>query len=90
MVAWLKRLDWGHRLAYVNARETDRLPPHDPPLDPKRLLEEMHLITPDGRHVYHGFGAFRWLWKDSPARGRQQHRRYQRAAMHHRRAARAA
>jgi predicted DCC family thiol-disulfide oxidoreductase YuxK len=66
-VAWLKRLDWRKRLAYVNVREPGRVPPRDPPLDPKRLLEEMHLITPDGRHVYHGFGAFRWLaWRLPP------------------------
>jgi predicted DCC family thiol-disulfide oxidoreductase YuxK len=40
------------------------LPLTDPPLVPQRLLEEMHLVTPDQRRVYHGYGAFRWMaWR---------------------------
>jgi predicted DCC family thiol-disulfide oxidoreductase YuxK len=63
-VALLKRLDWLHRLSYVNVRDHNRLPAHDPPLDPDRLLAEMHLIVPGGRRVYHGFAAFRWMaWR---------------------------
>ncbi|MER3415441.1 MAG: hypothetical protein C4297_04405 [Gemmataceae bacterium] len=63
-VAWLRKLDWLKRLAFVNARDTSRLPQTDPPLDPQRLLEEMHLVTPDLSKVYHGFGAFRWMaWR---------------------------
>jgi predicted DCC family thiol-disulfide oxidoreductase YuxK len=28
------------------------------------LLDEMHLLTPDGSRLYHGFGALRWLaWR---------------------------
>ena len=62
-LGYLKRLDWLHRLSYVNVRDPGQVPPH-PLLEPQRLLEEMHLITPDGRQVYHGFGAFRWLaWR---------------------------
>jgi predicted DCC family thiol-disulfide oxidoreductase YuxK len=63
-VSLLKRFDWLHRLQYINVRETNAVPVRQPPLDPARLLEEMHLITPDGKHVYHGFGAFRWMaWR---------------------------
>jgi predicted DCC family thiol-disulfide oxidoreductase YuxK len=57
----LRRLDWLHQLTYVNVRDRDRLPAHQPPLDPSRLLEEMHLLTPGGGQVYHGFQAFRWM-----------------------------
>ena len=60
----LKRLDWLHRLHFLNARDSASLPSREPPLDPDRLLQEMHLLTPDGKHVYHGYGAFRWLaWR---------------------------
>lgn len=62
-VAQLKRLDWLGVLSYADARDRANLPA-DPPLNPDRLLEEMHLLTADGHGVYHGFGAFRWLaWR---------------------------
>jgi predicted DCC family thiol-disulfide oxidoreductase YuxK len=60
-VRLLKRLDWLHRLDYVNARDWHPQPVHLSPLDPSRLLEEMHLVTPGGGRVYHGFRAFRWM-----------------------------
>lgn len=60
----LRSLDWLGRLAFQSARETDRLPPCAVPLDPNKLLEEMHLLTPDGERVYVGFSAFRWIaWR---------------------------
>lgn len=63
-VAILRRLDWLRRIDYQDARQADRLPRTEPPLDPQRLLEEMHLVAGAGRSVYHGFGAFRWLaWR---------------------------
>jgi predicted DCC family thiol-disulfide oxidoreductase YuxK len=63
-VELLKRCDWLKRLDFANARDADKVPVRQPPLDPKRLLDEMHLITPDGRNVYHGYEAFRWLaWR---------------------------
>jgi len=63
-VALLQRLDWLHQVTCVNVRDPEQVPLRDPPLPPQRLLEEMHLITPDGRRVHHGFGAFRWLaWR---------------------------
>ena len=63
-VAILKKLDGFGRLSYADARKPESLPVDAPPLDPKRLLEEMHVVTPDGARVYHGFKAFRWLaWR---------------------------
>src|SRR5262245_3997357 len=63
-VRFLKKLDWRGRLQFADGRDPANLPATKEPLDPRRLLEEMHVVTPDGRRVYHGFGAFRriaWL-----------------------------
>jgi predicted DCC family thiol-disulfide oxidoreductase YuxK len=63
-VGLLRRLDWLGRLDYVNARDRDRLPAGGPPFDRDRLLKEMHVLTPDGRRLYHGFAALRWIaWR---------------------------
>jgi predicted DCC family thiol-disulfide oxidoreductase YuxK len=63
-IALLQRLDWLHRLVYVNSRERDNPLLANPALDHAPLLEEMHLLTPDGTGLYHGFGAVRWLaWR---------------------------
>jgi predicted DCC family thiol-disulfide oxidoreductase YuxK len=62
----LKRLDWLHTLHFQNAREADRLPASPIPLEQNRMLEEMHLVTPDRRSVHHGFGAFRWMARHIP------------------------
>lgn len=59
----LARLDWRGKLHFQDARDTPNLPLTPPPLNPDRLLEEMHLVTPDGR-VYAGYRAFRWIaWR---------------------------
>ena len=59
----LARLDWRGQLHFQDARDTANLPATAPPLDPPRLLEEMHLVTPHGR-VYAGYRAFRWTaWR---------------------------
>ena len=61
-VELLRRLDWLHQLTYGDARDLTHLPA-GASLEAARLLEEMHVLTPD-RHVYHGFGALRWLaWR---------------------------
>jgi predicted DCC family thiol-disulfide oxidoreductase YuxK len=63
-VELLRRLDWLHRLDYRDARDREHLPAADVPLDPERLLQEMHILRADGRRVYHGFAALRWLaWR---------------------------
>jgi predicted DCC family thiol-disulfide oxidoreductase YuxK len=70
-VGIVRRLDWLKRLRYVDARQPAALPGElraltqpGSPLRPERLLEEMHLLTPGGGRVYHGFAAFRWMaWR---------------------------
>jgi predicted DCC family thiol-disulfide oxidoreductase YuxK len=48
----VKRFDWLHALTVQDARDLDALP------------QQMHLITPDKKHVCRGFGAFRWIaWR---------------------------
>lgn len=66
-VRLLKRLDWLGRLHYRDCRDPANLPPSAVPLDPQKLLEEMHLVTPDRERVYVGFAAFRWMaWRLPP------------------------
>jgi predicted DCC family thiol-disulfide oxidoreductase YuxK len=63
----VRRLDWLKRLRFVNVRNSAELPDYARALPPERLLEEMHLLTPDGGRVYHGFAAFRWMaWRLPP------------------------
>jgi predicted DCC family thiol-disulfide oxidoreductase YuxK len=63
-VRLLKRLDWLHQLHFEDCRDPTHLPPTPSPLDPTRLLEAMHLVTPDRRRVFVGFEAVRWLaWR---------------------------
>lgn len=63
-VALLKRLDWLGRLHFQSARDVEHLPPSEVPLDSKRLLDEMHVLTPDRRRAYAGYRAFRWIaWR---------------------------
>ncbi len=60
----LKKLDWFKRLHYQDCRDTANLPPSAIPLTPKRLLEEMHVVTPDRKHAPAGYKAFRWMaWR---------------------------
>lgn len=63
-IALLKRLDWCRRLAYVNVRDAGNPLLKVPVLAQAALVEEMHVLTPDGARLYHGFGALRWLaWR---------------------------
>ena len=60
----LKRLDWMHRLHFQDCRDTPNLPPSAVPLELKKMLEEMHVVTPDRKRAYAGFAAFRWMaWR---------------------------
>lgn len=60
----LKAIDWLKQLTFHDARDVAHLPKADLPLDPKRLIEEMHVLTPDRKHAYAGFKAFRWMaWR---------------------------
>src|SRR5579871_6918391 len=63
-VALLRGLDWFNVLGYVDVRDADELGRLHVQVPTGRLLEEMHLIPPDGGTIRHGFGAFRWLaWR---------------------------
>lgn len=63
-IAILKKLDWLGKLAYQSARESHNLPPSEVPLNPTRMLEEMHVLTEDRKRVHIGFRAVRWvLWR---------------------------
>lgn len=62
-VRLLQTLDWLGRLHFADARDPANLAATDPPLQPERLMEEMHAVTPTGK-VYHGYGAFRCIaWR---------------------------
>jgi predicted DCC family thiol-disulfide oxidoreductase YuxK len=60
-VVILRRLDWLKRLSYRDARDVDNLPKTSASLEPERLLQEMHVVTPDRKRTYAGFRAFRWM-----------------------------
>jgi predicted DCC family thiol-disulfide oxidoreductase YuxK len=57
----LKRLDWFHRLTFHNCRDTAHIPEHTAHLDPARMIQEMHVLTPDRGHALSGFRAVRWI-----------------------------
>ena len=60
----LKSLDWFKRLTCQNAREQERWPAAAEPLSLPKMLDEMHLVTPDRQKTYAGFSAFRWMaWR---------------------------
>ena len=66
-VALVRKLDWLGRLEFINARDTDEPLLRQPPVAGAPLLDEMHLLTPSGTHLCHGFGAFRWMaWRLPP------------------------
>src|SRR5437870_3575442 len=63
-VRTLKKLDWLKRLRYQDCRDTAHLPPCEVPLEPRKLLEQMHVVTPDRKRAPAGFNAFRWMaWR---------------------------
>ncbi len=60
----LRRLDWFKQLEYVNVRDGAKAILQSPRVAGAPLTEEMHVLTPDGRGLFHGFGALRWLaWR---------------------------
>jgi predicted DCC family thiol-disulfide oxidoreductase YuxK len=60
----LRRLDWLRRLHFQDCRDTANLPPSAVPLELKKMLEEMHVVTPDRQRAHAGFAAFRWIaWR---------------------------
>jgi predicted DCC family thiol-disulfide oxidoreductase YuxK len=62
-VQLLRRLDWNHTLRFINSRADER-EIAKLPVDPAELLSQMHLQTPDGKTIYRGFEAIRWIsWR---------------------------
>lgn len=60
----LQSLDWLGQLAFQSARNTDTLPQTSPPLDPQKLIEEMHVVPAGRDRSLAGFSAFRWIaWR---------------------------
>jgi predicted DCC family thiol-disulfide oxidoreductase YuxK len=63
-VRLLRRLDWLGALTFADVRDVEQVPDLPAAIPAHRLLQEMHLLTPDGDRVYHGFTAFRWMaWR---------------------------
>ena len=63
-VSIVKKLDWLDRLHYQSARDVAHLPTANVHLDPEKMLEEMHVLTPDRTRTHVGFRAFRWMaWR---------------------------
>ena len=60
-VSLLKRLDWFRFLEFHNCRDLAGIPPNSAHLDSEKMIEEMHLLTPDRTTAYSGFRAFRWI-----------------------------
>lgn len=60
----IRRLDWLHRLHYQNCRDTEKWPRSETPLDLQKMLDKMHVVTPDRKRAYAGYAAFRWIaWR---------------------------
>ena len=54
-VGMLKKLDWLKRLEFQNCRDLDHIPANTANLVPEKMIEEMHLLTPDRKKAYAGF-----------------------------------
>lgn len=60
----LKRLDWLRKLHFQDCRDTASWPKSAVPLDLNKMLDEMHVVTPDRTRAYAGYFAFRWIaWR---------------------------
>jgi predicted DCC family thiol-disulfide oxidoreductase YuxK len=60
-VSILRRFDWLGRLRFHNCRDTAGIPTNAAHLDPARMIEEMHVLTPDRSTSYSGFRVVRWI-----------------------------
>jgi predicted DCC family thiol-disulfide oxidoreductase YuxK len=60
----LKTFDWFGRLSFFDSRHPELGPANGPTFDRNRLLEEIHLVPPNGTTELTGFFAFRWIaWR---------------------------
>ena len=56
----VRRLDWLGRLRFHDCRDAGGIPPNTAHLDPSRMIEQMHVLTPGGT-IHSGFRAVRWI-----------------------------
>jgi len=59
--AILRRFDWFRRLTFQNCRDTAGIPANTAHLDADRMIQEMHVLTPDRKTALSGFRAVRWI-----------------------------
>jgi predicted DCC family thiol-disulfide oxidoreductase YuxK len=60
----LKKLDWLGKLDFVNVRDETQDFLKAAPIAGAPLLEQMHVLPGDGRRLYGGYAAIRWLaWR---------------------------
>jgi predicted DCC family thiol-disulfide oxidoreductase YuxK len=64
-VAVMKRLDWLHRLEYLDAQDWDRVHARFPQLDQEAILGQIHIVAPGGR-IYVGYEGVRHVIRDFP------------------------
>jgi predicted DCC family thiol-disulfide oxidoreductase YuxK len=57
----LRRLDWLGRLAFHNGRDAAGIPANTARLHAGRMIQEMHVLTPDRKQALSGFRAVRWI-----------------------------
>lgn len=62
----LKRLDWRHRLTYVDVQQWAFLETHYPALERDAVLGAIHVVTGDGR-ILAGYEAVRHVLRYLPA-----------------------
>ena len=63
-VELLKRLDWLDKLAYVNVRDESQAFLKEPPVAGAPLLEQMHVLPTDRKHLHGGYSAIRFMaWR---------------------------
>ena len=60
-VAILKWLDWLRRFDYHDCRDPAGIPANTADLDPAKLTEQMHVLTPGGSRALAGFRAVRYI-----------------------------
>ena len=63
-IALVKKLDWLRKLDYINVRDETLPLLREPPVAGAPLLEQMHVLPSDGRQLYGGYRAVRWMaWR---------------------------
>jgi predicted DCC family thiol-disulfide oxidoreductase YuxK len=64
-VTLIKRLDWLHRLDYVDTQDWEQVHVRFPQLDQQDILGQIHVVPSDGR-VYVGYEGMRRITKQLP------------------------